>query len=241
MDVEKRSCDKAAQEVINQMSKCDYENVWDRLEKQLPQCGFGKSGVCCKICTMGPCRISKKAALGVCGADVDTIVARNFLRAVAGGVSAHSDHGRTVAEAFVAAATGKAPDYKIKDVEKLHRVANEFGIEIEGRSDNEIAADLGKLVLGEYGKSEGTQLMCTRAPGPRQEIWKKMNITPRAIDREVVEALHRSTMGVDQDYISLLNHTSRTALADGWGGSMLTTDLQDILFGTPSPGKGEVN
>lgn len=241
MDVEKRSSDKAAQEVISQMSEAGIENVWDRLEKQLPQCGFGKSGVCCRICSMGPCRISKKAPLGVCGADVDTIVARNYLRAVAGGVSAHSDHGRTVAEAFIAAAKGEAPDYKIKDVEKLHRVAREFGIEVDGRGDNEIALDLGQLALGEYGKGEGTQLMCTRAPKPRQELWKKKNITPRAIDREVVEAMHRSTMGVDQDYMSLLDHASRTALADGWGGSMLTTDLQDILFGTPSPGKGEVN
>ena len=84
MDLEKRSSDKAAQEVISQMAEAGLENVWDRLEKQLPQCGFGKSGVCCRICSMGPCRISKKAPLGVCGADVDTIVARNYLRAVAG-------------------------------------------------------------------------------------------------------------------------------------------------------------
>ena len=60
MDLEKRSSDKAAQEVISQMAEAGLENVWDRLEKQLPQCGFGKSGVCCRICSMGPCRISKK-------------------------------------------------------------------------------------------------------------------------------------------------------------------------------------
>ncbi len=241
MDAKKRSDDKAAQQMVEHMSQAGQENVWDRLDKQLPQCGFGKQGICCRICTMGPCRITKKAPLGVCGADADTIVARNFLRAVAAGTSAHSDHGRTVAELFLAAAKGHTKDYRIKDAEKLRRLAKELGVETKDRTDNDIAVDVGKIALAEFGKSDGTQLMTLRAPAPRQEIWKKKNVTPRAIDREVVEALHRSTMGVDQDYKSLLMHASRTALADGWGGSMLATDLQDILFGTPSPGKGEVN
>ncbi|MHC5141829.1 MAG: anaerobic carbon-monoxide dehydrogenase catalytic subunit [Planctomycetota bacterium] len=241
MDAEKRSCDKAAQKMIEHMSEAGIENAWDRLDQQSPQCGFGKSGVCCRICSMGPCRITKKAPLGVCGADVDTIVARNYLRAVAGGTSAHSDHGRTVAEIFLAAARGQTKDYRIKDVAKLHRVAAEFGIPVDGRSDRDIAVDFGEMALAEFGKSEGFQRMVSRAPAPRQETWKKQHVTPRAIDREVVEALHRSTMGVDQDYKSILSHASRTALADGWGGSMLATDMQDILFGTPSPGIGEVN
>jgi len=84
-------------------------------------------------------------------------------------------------------------------------------------------------------------LMARRAPAPRQEIWKKFDITPRAVDREITESLHRSTMGVDQDYKNLLMHASRVALADGWGGAMLATELQDILFGTPYPGRGEIN
>lgn len=241
MDAKKRSSDKAAQEMIEHMSQAGQENVWDRLDKQEPQCVFGKQGICCRICSMGPCRISKKASLGVCGADVDTIVARNFLRAVAAGVSAHSDHGRAVAELFLAAAKGEAPDYGIKDPGKLHRIAEEFGVETKDKSDNEIAVEVGEIALAEFGKSQGTQLMTRRAPAPRQEIWKKLGVMPRAIDREVVEALHRSTMGVDQDYKSLLMHASRTALANGWGGSMLATELQDILFGTPKPGIGEVN
>lgn len=241
MDPEKRSIDKASQEMIKRMFDAGQENAWDRLEAQTPQCGFGKSGVCCRICQMGPCRITKKAKLGVCGADVDTIVARNFLRMVAAGTSAHSDHGRTVCEVFEAAAKGTAPDYKIKDTKKLDALAKELGVETSGRTTNEIAIDVAKIARAEFGKSDGYQLMTLRAPKPRQEIWKKMDITPRAVDREVVEALHRSTMGVDQDYKSILKHASRVALADGWGGAMLATELQDILFGTPTPGKGEVN
>jgi len=241
MDPEKRSIDKASQEMIKRMDDAGHENAWDRFEAQSPQCGFGKSGVCCRICTMGPCRISKKAPLGVCGADADTIVARNFLRMVAAGTSAHSDHGRTVAEVFESAAKGTAPDYEIKDTKKLDTLAKELGVETSDRSTNEIALDVAKIARGEFGKYEGEQFMSLRAPKPRQEIWKKFGILPRAVDREVVEALHRTHMGVDQDYKNILKQASRLALADGWGGSMLATELQDILFGTPTPGRGEVN
>ena len=241
MEPQERSADKATQEMIEHMSEAGQQNAWDRLQAQSPQCGFGKQGVCCRICSMGPCRISKKAPVGVCGADVDTIVARNFLRAIAAGTSAHSDHGRGVAEVFLAAAKGEAPDYQIRDTVKLHALARELGVETKDRPVNEIAVDIGQIALGEFGKPSGTQLMARRAPKPRQEIWKKLGITPRAVDREVVESLHRSTMGVDQDYKNILMHASRVALADGWGGSMLATELQDILFGTPYAGRGEVN
>jgi len=244
MDPKKRSSDKAAQKMIAQMAKSGQQNAWDRLEAQLPQCGFGKLGLCCRICTMGPCRIDpfgEGPQLGVCGADADTIVARNFLRAVAAGCSAHSDHGRGVAEVFLAAAKGEAPGYQLKDTLKLYKLAQEMGVQTKDRSANEIALDVGRIALEEFGKSQGTQLMARRAPKPRREIWEKLDITPRAVDREVVEALHRTTMGVDQDYKSILMHASRTALADGWGGSMLATELQDVLFGTPYPGRGEVN
>jgi carbon-monoxide dehydrogenase catalytic subunit len=244
MDPKKRSSDKAAQEMIEQMAQAGLETAWDRLEKQQPQCGFGSLGICCTNCSMGPCRVDPfgdGAQLGVCGADADTIVARNFLRAIAAGTSAHTDHGRTVAEVFLAAAKGETKDYQIKDTIKLHKLAVEFGVETENRSTNEIAVDVGKIALREFGKFEGTQLMALRAPKPRQEIWKKLGVTPRAIDREVVDAMHRSGMGVDQDYKSLLNQATRVALADGWGGAMLATELQDVLFGTPYPGRGEVN
>jgi len=241
MEVEQRSSDKASQEMIRHMAEAGQQNAWDRLEAQSPQCGFGKQGICCRICSMGPCRISKKAPLGVCGADADTIVARNFLRAIAAGASAHSDHGRGVAEVFLATAQGEAPGYQIKDKAKLNALAQELNIKTEGRSIKEIAADVGKLALGEFGKWEGKQWMAKRAPKARQEIWEKEGIMPRAVDREIVEALHRTHMGVDQDYLNILRHASRTALADGWGGSMLATELQDVLFGTPYPGRGQMN
>ncbi len=53
--------------------------------------------------------------------------------------------------------------------------------------------------------------------------------------------MHRSAMGVDQHYENITRQSSRTALADGWGGSMVATEISDILFGTPSPVAVEVN
>jgi anaerobic carbon-monoxide dehydrogenase catalytic subunit len=244
MDPKKMSSDPAAQKMIARMAEAGQSTAWDRLAEQQPQCGFGQLGLCCRICNMGPCRIDpfgEGPLKGVCGADADTIIARNFLRAIAGGTSAHSDHGRGVAQTFLAMARGEAPDYGIKDPVKLRVMASEWGIKIDGRPDKEIAQELGELALAEYGKSHGTQRMAERAPGPRKALWKKYDIMPRAIDREVVEALHRTTMGVDQDYVSLLHHASRCALADGWGGSMISTELQDIMFGTPVPRRGEIN
>jgi carbon-monoxide dehydrogenase catalytic subunit len=230
--------------MLKQMADSGQENAWDRLDAQEPQCGFGQLGICCRICNMGPCRIDpfgEGPQRGVCGADVDTIIARNFLRAAAGGASAHSDHGRGVVHTFIAMAKGEAPDYAIKDRIKLLALAREWGIKTDGRKDTDIAQELGELALAEFGKSHGTQRMAERAPEPRKALWKKLGLTPRAVDREIVEALHRTHMGVDQEYRSLLRHASRCALADGWGGSMIATELQDIMFGTPYPKHGEMN
>ena len=154
---------------------------------------------------------------------------------VAAGTSAHSDHARGVTEVFLAAAKGEVPGFKIKDEQKLYQVAMDFGVEIGDRSVQEIAIDVGHKALAEFGRQEGELLFVKRAPLKRQEIWRNLGIIPRGIDREVVELMHRTHMGVDQDYKSLLMAAARCALADGWGGSMISTELQDILFGTPVP------
>ncbi|MCM8788686.1 MAG: anaerobic carbon-monoxide dehydrogenase catalytic subunit [Candidatus Omnitrophica bacterium] len=215
-----------------------------RYESQRPQCGFGLLGICCRNCALGPCRISpfeEAAQLGVCGANADTIAARNFLRMVAAGASAHSDHGRAVAETFTKVAKGEAPGYEIKDEYKLLKLAVEMGIKIDGLKKEEIALGVGEKCLAEFGKQEGSLIFIKRAPLKRQKIWESLNIVPRGIDREIVEALHRTHMGTDQDYLNLMLHASRCALADGWGGSMIATELQDVLFGTPVPVRGRVN
>ncbi len=236
--------DKATLELYDKAQELGIDTAWDRLKTQEPQCGFGQLGLCCRHCNMGPCNINPfgdEPKLGVCGVDADTIAARHFVRMAAAGAASHSDHGRGVAETFLAAARGEVEDYGIKDEQKLYQIAKDFGIQIGDRSVKEIAIEVGEKALAEYGRQEGELLFIKRAPLKRQEIWRKLGIVPRGIDREVVECLHRTHMGVDQDYKNLIKQASRASLADGWGGSMIATELQDIMFGTPVPLLGQVN
>ena len=239
MDAKKRSSDKASQEMISQMAQAGQQNAWDRFETQLPQCGFGKLGVCCRICSMGPCRIDpfgQGPQLGVCGADADTIAARNLVRMIASGAAAHSDHGRDVAHTFKMALESDSCDYVIKDELKLREVAARYGIKVEGRESKEIGADLADAVLSEFGKQDGTLISAAAYPPPaRQKVWEEFGVTPRSIDREIVEVMHRTHMGVGSDYKNLVKQGIRACLADGWGGSLIATEISDILFGSPWP------
>src|SRR3990172_6810322 len=140
-----------------------------------------------------------------------------------------------------AVAEGVAEGYRIKDVAKLRTIAAKYDIPIEKRSPEEIANDLADLYISQFGQQKGAIAPIIRAPKKRQEIWKERGVIPRGIDREVVEALHRTHIGDDQDPVHLLNHAVRTAMSDGWGGSMIATDVSDILFGTPAPLLGEAN
>jgi len=236
MNPEDRSTDKAAQEMISRMAEADQENAWDRLASQSPQCGFGKQGICCRICSMGPCRITKKAPRGVCGADADTIAARNLVRMIAAGAAAHSDHGRDVAHTFKMAVETDSCEYMIKDELKLREVAARYGIKIEGRETKEIAGELANVMLSEFGRQEGTLLSAAAYPPPaRQKVWKELGVTPRSIDREIVEIMHRTHIGVGSDYKNLVKQGLRACLSDGWGGSLIATEISDILFGSPQP------
>ena len=242
-DIEKKSIDLATQEVLKKAKDENIKTAWDRLESQEPQCGFGQLGLCCTVCDMGPCRIDpfgEGAKEGVCGANADTITARNLARKIAVGASAHSDHGRDVAHTLSLLSEGHAHDYEILDIEKLKTLAEEFGIDTN-KTKEQIAKDLSKKLLEEFGKQEGELVFSKRAPKKRQAIWKKLGITPRGIDREVVELLHTTTMGVDNDYKNIINNGMRCALSDGWGGSMIATDVQDIILGSPEPIRGKVN
>ncbi len=259
-EYEKLSMDVAAQEMLKKAQAEGIETIFDRAKTMKP-CPIGAEGACCRICAQGPCRVpppkkkegetqaEKKARMGLCGATAETIVARNFARMVAAGTSAHSDHARGVAKLFIEVAKGEAQGYKIKDVAKLKRVAKDWDVAIvegEGedakpRSPEAIALELGPKVLAEFGKQDGEINYVRRAPKKRQELWRKLDVVPRGVDIEVVELMHRTHMGVDQDYHNLMKQSTRCALADGWAGSMISTDLQDIMFGCPVPIAGEIN
>jgi carbon-monoxide dehydrogenase catalytic subunit len=256
-DPVKASIDEATQQMIARAQKLGIDTVFDRAEAMKP-CNIGNQGTCCKNCAMGPCRLpltkgveegGKDDRKGLCGATPNTIAARNFIRMVAGGAAAHSDHGRSVAEVFLSVARKETQDYKIKDPVKLISVAEALEVpttvEVDGktldRDIDEIAVEVAEKALNEWGKSSGELLYLKRAPKPLYEKWKKAGVLPRNIDREIVEIMHRTHMGVDQDYRNLMKQGARASLADGWGGSMLATDLQDIVFGTPYPLQSEAN
>ncbi len=247
----KKSIDSATIKMLEKASSDEVGTAFSRAAAMKP-CPIGAEGSCCSNCAMGPCRVplprgreetleDRQKRKGVCGATAETIAARNFTRMIAAGTASHGDHGREVTKIFLAVAKGEAPGYEIKDEQKLLQLALDFGIKIGNRSNNEIALDIGQTLLAEFGKQEGELLFLKRAPLKRQELWRNQGVVPRGIDREVVEAMHRTHMGTDQDYHSLLRHGVRTALADGWGGSMIATELQDVLFGTPSPVASQIN
>ncbi len=220
------------------------ETVWDRLAAQQPQCGYCNLGTSCRICAMGPCRVDPFGdgpQKGVCGADADIIVARNLARAIAAGASAHSDHGRDILETFHLVSEGESDVYTIMDSEKLRRLAVEYHVEVDGKGDREIAAALAWEMMEDFGIRRKKLPMGSRAPQARQEMWEKTGTYPRGVDRENVETLHRTHMGVDNDWVNILLHAVRTSLSDGWGGSMIATELSDVMFGVPQPIVSSVN
>ena len=240
-DFKERVSDSASVEMLVKAQNDCVDTCFDRMDTQKNQCGFGKSGVCCKICHMGPCRITKNSPKGVCGADEDTIVARNYLREVVGGTAAHSDHGRHLVLRLKKVAQGQGNGYVIKDEKALRYAAKLYDIEEFERSKEDVALDLANLFLSEFSSQEEHLKTLKLAPLKRQAIWDAKDIAPLGIDRMVVEAMHRTTMGVDHDYKNLLAHAFRTSLADGWGGSRVASIVSDILFGSPAPVKSTAN
>lgn len=237
-----KSIDPAAIEMLERAAAEGISTAFSRVDKLKP-CPIGRHGSCCSVCFMGPCRMTGKDPneTGICGATPATIAARVYARAVAAGASAHSDHGRDLAFVLRAVAKGEAKGYQIKDVQKLKAVAKYLDVEVGSRSPDEIALDVANKALSAWGQQEGELKLLSRAPKKRQEIWRRLGIAPRGIDREIVETLHRTHEGTDQDPEHILMHALRTSLTDGWGGAMLATDISDILFGTPSPLTSKAN
>jgi carbon-monoxide dehydrogenase catalytic subunit len=243
VDIKDLTICSATGQMLAKARRDGVETAFDRAVS-MKACPIGADSACCKHCFMGPCRLNAKdpyGKVGVCGADIDTIMARNFGRMVAAGTAAHTDHGMSMLALFRDVVNGTIPDYQIKDVGKLESVAQSIGIETDGKSVQEIAEALYKELERTYTQVDGEVPFSKRVPEKTLETWRKLGIVPRGAMREIMEMMHRTHMGVDQQYENILKQCSRTALADGWGGSMVATEISDILFGTPSPVAVEVN
>ncbi len=225
--------EEATAQLLENGKKVGADSWQQRVKNQTPHCGFGEAGTCCRICSMGPCRITPKAPRGICGCDVHGIVARNYLRFTAGGSATHSDHGREIMHTLHE--TREGGNYQVKDPEKLIRIAKEWGVETEGKDIYALAHEMAEIGLLEYGKPFGTQRFIKRAPQHTQELWAAAEIEPRAIDREVAQSLHMTHMGCSSLPEALIRQALRSGLSDGWGGSMMGTEFSDVMFGTPKP------
>lgn len=231
--------EQATERLLETGKKVGADSWQMRVKNQTPHCKFGEKGICCRICSMGPCRITPKAPRGICGCDAHGIAGRNFLRFVAGGAATHSDHGREICHTLTT--VSEDGNYKVKDPEKLIRIAKEWGVETENRDIYDLAHEMADLALMEYGKPYGVQRWLKRAPRHTQEIWKREEIEPRAIDREVSTAMHMTHMGNSSKPEALIRQSLRSGMSDGWGGSMCGTEFSDVMFGTPKPVDTEAN
>jgi len=240
---EEVTADKQTAEMLEKAKKAGIKTVFDRFQEQQPQCGFGLLGPCCRICNMGPCRIDpfgEGPQLGTCGATVETIVARNLLRMAAGGTAAHTEHARHTAQVLREATEGKVP-YSVKDPKKAEYVARKLGISTEGKTPSAITKEITEIALTDFVSLKDQIMHYMKVYFPtRIECWSRNDVYPRSPYRDIVEAMQRSTMGVDADYESLFLHTIRTGLSDGFS-MLVATELQDILFGMPKPIRSKSN
>ncbi len=243
-DVTGKSTDPAVRSLLEISHEKDYSTIWDRYEEQQPQCGFGSLGICCKICMQGPCRIDpfgENATRGACGADADLIVARNLLRSIAAGTSAHAGHAKHLAHILVKSGRGEYPDYPIKDAPKLKALAERLGIDTEDKNDQQLALAVGEAALDEFSEKESPNAWAaTTIPAARAQKLTALEVVPSGIDSIISEIMHRTHYGNDADAVNLLLGGIKCSIAD-YSSCYMATELSDILFGTPQPVKTEAN
>ncbi|MGE5190158.1 MAG: anaerobic carbon-monoxide dehydrogenase catalytic subunit [Gemmatimonadota bacterium] len=236
----KRFANPGDAELSGKARQDGVELAADRLRGMMPECAFGELGTCCVMCYLGPCRIDpfeKGTRAGVCGASADVIVARNFLRAAAGGAASHAGHARELALLLLEVAEGKAPGYKIRDDAKLLALAGRLGIPTDGRAVGAVAADVARKALEDFGRQDGAPMNWIRARTSPAEYakWEKLGLIVSNPHNEIETALHRTSMGNDADPLNLWVATLRMGLVDNFAGLSLATDLSDIIFGVPRP------
>ncbi len=241
-DVIDQTPDPAVREMLLRAEQLGIDTTFDRFDKQKPQCNFGLAGVCCKICNMGPCRITAKSPRGVCGADADLVVARNLLRAAAAGAAQHGMHAREIILSLKWAAEGKL-DIPIMGEQKIRATAESFGIPTKHRTTKKIAIDLADALLADMSRTEPDEYKTIKACAPpeRQETWKNLDILPISAYHEVFEAYHKTGCAIDGDWKSIMQQFLRCGLAFTFSGVVGANIATDSLFGVGDRVTSKVN
>lgn len=234
--------DPAVREMLLRMQDMGIETVFDRFDKQQPQCPFGIAGTCCKNCYMGPCKITKKCPRGVCGADADLIVARNMLRAVAAGAAAHGARGRVSMLALKKVGEGKL-DLPIDGEDKIRAVCKNYGIDTEGKTLNQLAVEVADILLDDLSRTVPAthRTLAAFAPSERKRVWKALDLLPISVYHEVFESYHRTSTGTDGDWRNVMHQFLRTGVAFAWTSCLGSSIAMDSLFGLPHRSKGMMN
>ena len=234
--------DPAVREMLLHMQEMGVETVFDRFDRQQPQCSFGIAGVCCKNCYMGPCRITKKCPRGVCGADADIIVARNLLRALAAGAAAHGARGRESMLALKRAGEGTL-DLPIEGEQKIRAVSEIYGLQTQGKTIRELAVEVADILLEDLSRTvpDPHRTLAAFAPKERQEVWAALDILPISVYHEVFESLHRTSTGTDGDWRNLMKQFLRTGVAFAWTSCLGSSIAMDSLYGLPQRSRSKMN
>ncbi|MGN0288768.1 MAG: anaerobic carbon-monoxide dehydrogenase catalytic subunit [Lachnospiraceae bacterium] len=241
-DVIDQTPDPAVREMILRAEQIGMDTAFDRFDSQKPHCSFGLAGICCKVCNMGPCKITEKSPKGVCGADADLIVARNLLRSAAAAAAQHGMHAREVMLALKWAAEGKL-DIPIMGRQKVIDTAKAFGIRTNHRQVKHIAKDLADVLLEDLSRTVPDEFRTIKACAPpeRQKVWEELDILPISAYHEVFEAYDKTGCGVDGDWKSIMQQLLRCGLAFTFSGVVGTSIATDSLFGVGDRVTSKVN
>lgn len=231
----------ASQLLLKRLDEQGVETLFDRFERQSPQCGFGTTGQCCRMCQWGPCRITPKAERGVCGKDQPAMVMGNLLRSVVAGLSAHARHAHEVLLTVVAAAEGRA--MPLRGGDRALELAPRLGIDVAGRDAAAVAADVARALLEDLSRmtAEPMRTLEAFAPEERKRTWAELGILPRSAAYEVMESLHMTTLGGCTDWTALARQDLRAGLAYCYATLFGTSLATEILFGMPERKETVVN
>lgn len=228
MNRKQQICNEADMSLKNYIECLDCDTSHHRMVNQENKCGYGLEGVCCRLCSNGPCRLSPARPKGVCGADADTIAARNFLRQVAAGSGCYVHVVENAAMELADISAKRAP---LKGEKALDRLAAMLGI--TGYSRWEKAGKIAEMVLEDIRRpvSERARLVEKIGYPKRVKKWDELGILPGGAKDEVFNAVVKTSTNLNSDPVNMLLHCLRLGISTGIYGLVLTNMLNDIIMG----------